>query len=93
MNELEQWQSGRRELKTKGPGRRAGGARATRGVRCAATRERAAMDEAWRQRESARRIRDELTPKTHIEKPALEYFRDEYLPLGLPVPRISEAGL
>ena len=40
------------------------------------------MNEAWRQRESARRIRDELTPKTRVELPALEYFSDEYLPLG-----------
>ena len=35
-------------------------------------------DKAWRKRESARRIREELTPRTHVRIPALEYFSDEY---------------
>ena len=32
----------------------------------------------WRRRESARRIREELTPKTHVAMPPIECFSDEY---------------
>ena len=35
----------------------------------------------WRRDDNARRVREELTPKTHIKMPPLEEFSHEYLPL------------